>query len=72
MVAILVKTGECFFRDQDDDLWVAESFADAGGVVVTRQSATDASDEDLWLHPDGWLPSQMPPPFTPIEGGGPP
>lgn len=32
----LTKTGECFFREEDGSLWVAESFVDAKGNVVTQ------------------------------------
>jgi len=30
-----MKTGECFFRDDDGRLWLAESFIDIDGVVTT-------------------------------------
>lgn len=31
------KTGECFFRDEAGALWLAESFVDADGNVITQQ-----------------------------------
>lgn len=32
-----VKTGECFFRDEDGKLWLASSYQDENGVVDTVQ-----------------------------------
>ena len=32
-----VKTGECFFRDEDGGLWLAVSYQDENGVVETVQ-----------------------------------
>lgn len=29
------KTGECYFRDDEGNLWIAESFCDKLGVVTT-------------------------------------
>lgn len=33
-----MKTGECYFRDADGSLWLAESFVDANGVVTTKDT----------------------------------
>jgi len=33
---MLLKTGECFFRDENGNLFVAESFIDSKGVVTTE------------------------------------
>lgn len=35
---MLTKTGECYFRDDSDQLWVAESFVDDKGVVITKHT----------------------------------
>lgn len=40
----MVKTGECFFRDEDGSLWLAESFADADGNVTTQHTEIDRAD----------------------------
>ena len=32
---MLKKTGECYFRDENGDLWLAESFCDKLGVITT-------------------------------------
>lgn len=32
----MVKTGECYFRDELGNLWIAESFVDGAGVVTTQ------------------------------------
>ena len=31
------KTGECYYRDDEGQLWLAESFVDAKGVTTTQQ-----------------------------------
>ena len=33
----MVKTGECFFRDESGALWLAESFISEDGTVTTQQ-----------------------------------
>lgn len=33
-----VKTGECYYRDEYGDLWLAESFCDSAGVVTTQNT----------------------------------
>ena len=36
---MIVKTGECYWRDEFDQLWLAESFLnDATGEVTTTQT----------------------------------
>lgn len=30
------KTGECYYRDDEGQLWLAESFVDAKGVTTTE------------------------------------
>ena len=37
----LTKTGECFFREEDGSLWLAESFVDDKGVVTTQQMQSE-------------------------------
>ena len=32
------KTGECYYRDENGALWLAESFVDKKGVVTTRDT----------------------------------
>lgn len=34
----MVKTGECYYRDDEGQLWLAESFVDADGVTSTETS----------------------------------
>jgi hypothetical protein len=34
----LIKTGECYFRDEEGALWCAASYVDEGGVVTTEQT----------------------------------
>ncbi len=31
-----MKTGECYFLDDEDNLWLAESYQDDAGEVTTR------------------------------------
>lgn len=31
-----MKSGECYYRDEDGNLWIAESFVDDKGVVTTE------------------------------------
>jgi len=31
----MIKTGECYYRDENDILWLAESFANGDGEVFT-------------------------------------
>ena len=33
---VLTKTGECYSRDENGDLWVCESFVDQNGQVSTQ------------------------------------
>lgn len=33
-----MKTGECYFLNENDDLWIAESFVDEHGVTYTVQT----------------------------------
>ncbi|MFM7012175.1 MAG: hypothetical protein ACKO0Z_23080 [Betaproteobacteria bacterium] len=40
----MIKTGECFCRDDEGNLLEAESFVDSEGCVVTKQSMV-ADDE---------------------------
>lgn len=35
----MTKTGECYWRDEFDQLWLAESWVDENGVVSTTQTA---------------------------------
>ena len=37
----MIKTGECFFRDEDGLIWLAESFQDEDGVVTTQHTLVD-------------------------------
>ena len=30
------KTGECYYRDEEGRLWLAESFVDETGKVITQ------------------------------------
>lgn len=32
-----MKTGECYFRDEDGNLWLAISYQDENGTVTTIQ-----------------------------------
>lgn len=32
----MIKTGECYYRDENDKLWLAESYIDEGGFVTTQ------------------------------------
>lgn len=32
----MIKTGECYYRDEDGKLWLAESFVDKDGNVTTQ------------------------------------
>lgn len=32
------KTGECYFRDEEGQLWLAESFVDENGVTTTEDT----------------------------------
>ena len=34
----MVKTGECYWRDADGALWLAESFQDKFGNVTTQDT----------------------------------
>jgi hypothetical protein len=34
---MLTQTGSVYFRDEDDILWISESFVDQNGVVTTQQ-----------------------------------
>jgi hypothetical protein len=42
----LTKTGECFFREEDGSLWLAESFVDNKGVVTTQQMQIESAQEE--------------------------
>ena len=33
---MITKTGECYFRDEEGKLWLAESFIDDSGVTTTE------------------------------------
>jgi len=37
----LVKTGECYSRDEDGNLWIAESYVDQNGQVTTQSMKVD-------------------------------
>ena len=39
------KIGECYFRDDDGNLWIAESFCDKLGVVTTRSTQIQEQDK---------------------------
>jgi len=39
------KTGECYWIDQYETLWLAESFVDNDGVVSTTQTMIEAAPE---------------------------
>lgn len=38
MAELLKKTGECYWRDDEGSLWLAESFIDENGVVSTQDT----------------------------------
>lgn len=40
----MIKTGECYCRDEDGNLWLAESYIDENGDVFTH---TNRIPEDL-------------------------
>ena len=35
------KTGECYYRDDEGQLWLAESFVDGKGVTTTETRGVD-------------------------------
>lgn len=37
----MTKTGECYFRDEEGVLWLAESFVDEDGYVTTQHIQID-------------------------------
>jgi len=44
-----MKTGECYFRTENGDLWIAESFINEDGETYTLQSFIEgiASTNDI-------------------------
>jgi hypothetical protein len=42
----MIKTGEVFDRDENDDLWLCESFVNpkTGEVTTTRTKVTESED----------------------------
>lgn len=40
----MTKTGEVFFRDENDELWLAESFVDSEGNVTTKTTKVAAEE----------------------------
>ena len=38
----MTRTGACFWRDDLGQLWLAQSFVDAAGVVVTTHTPVEA------------------------------
>lgn len=44
------KTGECYFRDDEGNLWIAESFCDKLGVVTTVSTQIQEQDKIMeWI-----------------------
>lgn len=39
------KTGECYFRDEFGNLWIAESFVDNNDYVTTQQTQLEFNNE---------------------------
>jgi hypothetical protein len=46
MPAKLTKTGECYYRAADGSLWVAESYVDADGAVLTQDVEVEPASDD--------------------------
>lgn len=42
----MIKTGECLWRDEIGNLWLAESYATASGEVHTEQTLVEAAPVD--------------------------
>ena len=40
----LIKTGECFYRDELGDLYLAESFIDPEGIVSTKNTLIEKAE----------------------------
>ena len=40
----MIKTGECFYRDEEGNLWIAESFMDVEGVVSTKNTLVEEAN----------------------------
>ena len=40
-----MKTGECYFLDEQGNLWIAESFQDEFGVVTTTHTLIQKAEE---------------------------
>ena len=41
----MIKTGECYWRDEEGRLWLAQSYQDDDGVVVTQSTEMTADIE---------------------------
>ena len=41
----MLKTGECYWLDQYETLWLAESFIDSEGTVSTTQTLIKEASE---------------------------
>jgi hypothetical protein len=41
----LTKTGQCYFREADGSLWLAESFVDEKGEAFTQQMQVEPAPE---------------------------
>ena len=39
-----MKTGECYFRTENGDLWLAESFENEDGVVTTSETFIELAE----------------------------
>ena len=39
-----MKTGECYFRVENGDLWLSESFVDENGAVSTVQNFIELAE----------------------------
>ncbi len=44
-----VKVGECYYREKDGSLWIAESFQDADGVVTSEVRSIDQENDPVRL-----------------------
>nr|WP_294863970.1 hypothetical protein [uncultured Pseudogulbenkiania sp.] len=43
-----MKTGECYYRDEADRLWLAETFVDEDGVATSTQTYVKEIGENLF------------------------
>ena len=39
-----MKTGECYFRKENGDLWLAESFINDNGLVISTEVFIELAD----------------------------